>query len=153
MLPFFMRSASMPARVRATTLVASRVASPAVALGSIRTFATSPRARQDNVPNPPSPNDKFLTSNNAYYVEEMYRQWKEDPGTVHASWNAYFLGLKRGLRSQDAVVLPPALDDASLIQAPLTSAQVQNVDSQLKVCPCALITHPLPSPHSPTFFY
>ena len=58
---------------------------------------------------PPSPNDPFATGNNTYYVEEMYRIWKEDPKAVHASWDVYFSGLDSGVRPQDAFTPPPTL--------------------------------------------
>ncbi|KAF8755041.1 2-oxoglutarate dehydrogenase complex E1 component mitochondrial precursor [Rhizoctonia solani] len=56
---------------------------------------------------PPSPNDAFATSTNAYYVEEMYKHWKRDPSSVHASWQAYFSGLDKGLSSPNAFQPPP----------------------------------------------
>ncbi|KAH7106211.1 2-oxoglutarate dehydrogenase complex E1 component mitochondrial precursor [Auriculariales sp. MPI-PUGE-AT-0066] len=58
---------------------------------------------------PPSPNDAFATATNTYYVEEMYRVWKEDPKAVHSSWNAYFSGLDKGVRPQDAFTPPPTI--------------------------------------------
>lgn len=126
-------------RARSAGLLGARFASPGVA----RALATSAAARQAIAADPPSANDKFLSGNNAYYVEEMYRQWKDDPESVHASWQAYFSGLAKGIPSQDAVVLPPALSDGALIQAPLTSTQVQGVDVALKVCapPCPQGSH------------
>ena len=36
--------------------------------------------------------DNFLSGANANYIDHMYAQWKEDPSSVHASWNAYFAG-------------------------------------------------------------
>jgi 2-oxoglutarate dehydrogenase N-terminus len=59
----------------------------------------------------PSPNDAFATGNNAYYAEEMYRRWREDPSSVHASWDAYFSGLETGLPSSEAFRPPPGLID------------------------------------------
>jgi 2-oxoglutarate dehydrogenase E1 component len=34
--------------------------------------------------------DNFLNGANANYVDQMYSQWKADPSSVHASWQAYF---------------------------------------------------------------
>ncbi|KAL9905488.1 2-oxoglutarate dehydrogenase-like, mitochondrial [Glossina fuscipes fuscipes] len=31
------------------------------------------------------------SGNSATYVEDMYNAWKRDPGSVHASWNAFFV--------------------------------------------------------------
>jgi 2-oxoglutarate dehydrogenase E1 component len=30
------------------------------------------------------PHDKFAAGGNAHYVDEMYRNWREDPKSVHA---------------------------------------------------------------------
>jgi 2-oxoglutarate dehydrogenase N-terminus len=57
--------------------------------------------------NPPSPNDPFANGTNAYYAEEMYRHWKHDPSSVHASWDAYFSGMDKGLPSFKAFQPPP----------------------------------------------
>ncbi|KAF7967902.1 hypothetical protein HWV62_32577 [Athelia sp. TMB] len=59
--------------------------------------------------NPPSPNDPFANGTNAYYAEEMYRHWKQDPESVHASWNVYFSGLEKGLPSAQAFTPPPSV--------------------------------------------
>jgi 2-oxoglutarate dehydrogenase E1 component len=37
----------------------------------------------------------------------MYKHWKRDPSSVHASWQAYFSGLDKGLSSQNAFQPPP----------------------------------------------
>ncbi|KIO25714.1 hypothetical protein M407DRAFT_243997 [Tulasnella calospora MUT 4182] len=56
---------------------------------------------------PPSPNDIFANGSNAYYAEEMYRRWKEDSSSVHASWDAYFSALDKGIPSSQAFQPPP----------------------------------------------
>jgi len=56
----------------------------------------------------PSPNDLFANGTNAYYAEEMYRHWRQDPKSVHASWDAYFSGLDKGIPSQNAFQAPPS---------------------------------------------
>ncbi|KAF8651007.1 hypothetical protein AX16_004965 [Volvariella volvacea WC 439] len=56
----------------------------------------------------PSSNDLFANGSNAYYAEEMYRHWKKDPKSVHASWDVYFSGLEKGLSSPQAFQAPPA---------------------------------------------
>lgn len=55
----------------------------------------------------PSPNDPFANGTNTYYIEEMYRRWRQDPQSVHASWDVYFAGMDHGLSSQDAFQPPP----------------------------------------------
>lgn len=56
---------------------------------------------------PPSPNDPFANGTNAYYAEEMYRIWRQDPKAVHASWDVYFRGMDKGLSSPQAFQPPP----------------------------------------------
>jgi 2-oxoglutarate dehydrogenase E1 component len=57
----------------------------------------------------PSPNDIFANGTNAYYADEMYRLWKQDPKSVHPSWSVYFSGLANGLSSPQAFHSPPTL--------------------------------------------
>ncbi|KAH9445347.1 hypothetical protein Pst134EA_031347 [Puccinia striiformis f. sp. tritici] len=42
-------------------------------------------------------------------MEEMFRMWRKDPGSVHSSWNVYFSGLEKGLPSENAFRPPPGL--------------------------------------------
>jgi 2-oxoglutarate dehydrogenase E1 component len=77
----------------------SRLACPRWHVGIRRTLATHATA--------PSPNDPFADGTNAYYAEEMYRHWRQDPSSVHPSWNAYFSGLDKGLPSHKAFQPPP----------------------------------------------
>lgn len=53
--------------------------------------------------------DSFLQSNNSNYVEEMYDAWRQDPLSVHVSWNAYFKNLAAGAPASAAFVAPPTL--------------------------------------------
>lgn len=131
MLAPLLRSAAVPARARAA---ARAFPASLSAPRGLRPLATSARTHQAAPLDSPSPNDKFVSSNNGYYIEEMYRQWRKDPASVHSSWNAYFSGLKHGLPSQDAVQPPPVLSDASLIQAPLGPTTASQVDDTLKAC-------------------
>ena len=55
----------------------------------------------------------FATGSNRYYAEEMYKLWKADPESVHPSWNVYFSGLAKGLRSEDAFRPAPSSFDTS----------------------------------------
>lgn len=55
----------------------------------------------------PSANDPFANGTNAYYADEMYRLWKDDPKSVHSSWNVYFTGLDKGLTSPQSFQPPP----------------------------------------------
>ncbi|KIJ67496.1 hypothetical protein HYDPIDRAFT_108286 [Hydnomerulius pinastri MD-312] len=46
-------------------------------------------------PAPASFDGSFVTGESSYYAEEMYKHWRQDPKSVHDSWNAYFLAMER----------------------------------------------------------
>lgn len=88
---------------------------------------------------PPFPNDLFANGTNAYYAEEMYRHWRQDPSSVHASWDVYFTGLDKGLPSSKAFSPPPSLFPAPADGAPaLHIGGGAELDDHLKVgvSPC-----------------
>jgi 2-oxoglutarate dehydrogenase E1 component len=85
----------------------------------------------------PSPNDPFANGTNTYYAEEMYRHWRQDPSSVHASWNAYFSGLEKGL-GPNAFQTPPKFLPAPADGAPaLHASGGAQLDDHLKVCALA----------------
>merc|ERR1712062_497192 len=51
----------------------------------------------------------FLNGNNANYVDQMYANWKADPQSVHASWDAYFTNLEAGVDPNLAFAAPSNL--------------------------------------------
>ena len=79
----------------------------------------------------------FENGTNSYYAQEMYRSWRQDPSSVHASWAAYFSGLDKGLPSSEAFQPPPTLLNIPLPAggAPTLSVQVgqQDLSDHLKV--------------------
>jgi hypothetical protein len=82
---------------------------------------------------PPSPNDPFANGTNTHYAEEMYRHWRQDPASVHASWNAYFSGLEKGL-GPNAFQPPPKFLPAPADGAPaLHASGGAQLDDHLKV--------------------
>ena len=82
---------------------------------------------------PPSPNDAFANGTNAYYVEEMYRHWRQDPKSVHASWDVYFSGMDKGLSSPQAFQPPPIIQPIGSAPA-LDVGRGAKLDDHLKVC-------------------
>ncbi|ODV90195.1 hypothetical protein CANCADRAFT_31230 [Tortispora caseinolytica NRRL Y-17796] len=56
-----------------------------------------------------SANDTFLQSNSANYIDEMYHAWKQDPTSVHISWQCYFKNLDSGVAPSQAFQAPPTL--------------------------------------------
>lgn len=56
------------------------------------------------------PNDSFLQGNTANYVDAMYLQWKQDPSSVHVSWQVYFRNMEDGdMPISQAFQPPPTL--------------------------------------------
>jgi 2-oxoglutarate dehydrogenase E1 component len=55
----------------------------------------------------PDPNDSFLSGNTANYVDEMYLQWKDDPKSVHVSWQVYFKNMESGDMPMSQAFTPP----------------------------------------------
>ncbi|CDK28456.1 unnamed protein product [Kuraishia capsulata CBS 1993] len=54
--------------------------------------------------------DSFLQTNNANYIDEMYQAWKQDPKSVHVSWDAYFKNMDNAsISPASAFVAPPTL--------------------------------------------
>jgi 2-oxoglutarate dehydrogenase E1 component len=82
----------------------------------------------------PPLSDPFANGTNAYYAEEMYRYWRQDPSSVHASWNAYFTGVDKGLLSSHAFQPPPRHLPAAADGAPALHAGGAELDDHLKVC-------------------
>ena len=80
--------------------------------------------------------DRFANGTNAYYAEEMYRAWKEDPKSVHVSWDAYFKGLDKGLGAS-SFAAPPAGAELAPGGGGLPSLFAEGgtqLDDHLKVC-------------------
>lgn len=84
---------------------------------------------------PPSSNDPFANGTNAYYVEEMYKLWRQDPKSVHVSWDVYFSGMeKKGLSSPQAFQPPPSVVPMPAGGAPsLHGAGGAELDDHLRV--------------------
>lgn len=53
------------------------------------------------------PSDSFLQGNTANYVDEMYMAWKEDPSSVHISWQVYFKNMENGDMPISRAFTPP----------------------------------------------
>lgn len=82
----------------------------------------------------PSANDLFANGTNTYYVEEMYKHWKLDSTSVHASWDAYFSGLDKGLPSSEAFTpAPTAITPPSDGAPALHASSGAELDDHLKV--------------------
>lgn len=69
--------------------------------------------------------DTFMAGTAAHYIEGMWEAWRKDPKSVHSSWQVYFANLQKGVPSQQAFSLAPAVAqvarEASASIAPLQS--------------------------------
>ncbi|KAH9080684.1 2-oxoglutarate dehydrogenase complex E1 component mitochondrial precursor [Lactarius deliciosus] len=81
----------------------------------------------------PSPNDPFANGTNTHYAEEMYRHWRKDPASVHASWDAYFSGLEKGLGPNAFQPAPRFLPTPSDGAPALHASGGAQLDDHLKV--------------------
>lgn len=63
---------------------------------------------------PPHPHESFLSGNSSNYMEEMYEAWRQDPKSVHRSWQVYFQNTDAGVPASQAFVPPPSLSTSSL---------------------------------------
>ncbi|KAK0221675.1 2-oxoglutarate dehydrogenase E1 component [Armillaria fumosa] len=97
-------------------------------------YPSSVAQRRDYATPSPSPNDPFANGTNTYYADEMYKHWRQDPKSVHASWDAYFSGMDKGLPSAQAFQPPPSLVAAPADGAPaLYAGGAAELDDHLKV--------------------
>lgn len=55
------------------------------------------------------PNDAFLQGNTANYIDEMYMAWKNDPTSVHISWQVYFRNMEGNGPASQAFQAPPTI--------------------------------------------
>jgi 2-oxoglutarate dehydrogenase complex dehydrogenase (E1) component-like enzyme len=52
-----------------------------------------------------------------WLMNRMYKNWKQDPKSVHVSWATYFGGLDKGMQSKDAFSPPPSLSGSMPVPA------------------------------------
>ncbi|KUL91281.1 hypothetical protein ZTR_01781 [Talaromyces verruculosus] len=52
-------------------------------------------------------NDSFLQGNTANYIDEMYLAWRNDPSSVHISWQTYFKNMENGDMPISQAFQPP----------------------------------------------
>jgi hypothetical protein len=58
----------------------------------------------------------------------MYRNWKNDPSSVHVSWATYFNGLDKGMPSPSAYTPPPGfIGAASSVPLPTDGSPAMDV--------------------------
>lgn len=55
------------------------------------------------------PPESFIAKNSPTYLDEMYYAWKQNPESVHKSWQAYFKLTESGVAPEAAFQVPPTL--------------------------------------------
>ncbi|KAK3898821.1 thiamine diphosphate-binding protein [Staphylotrichum tortipilum] len=102
-------AAASSSRCYSTSTVSARASLRLAA--SRRPLAVAAQKRFESaLHNPPDPNDSFLSGNTANYIDEMYLQWKQDPKSVHVSWQVYFKNMESGeMPISQAFTPPPSL--------------------------------------------
>lgn len=79
-------------------------------VGQLMTFANLNRQtgfRASMALNKPMSYDNFVNGTSAVYVDQLYDQWKENPKSVHASWQAYFKNMD--LEAAEPYMQPPTV--------------------------------------------
>jgi len=84
------------------------------------------------------PSDSFLSGNTANYIDEMYMEWKNDPSSVHVSWQHYFKNMESGnMPTSQAFQAPPSIVSSPAGGVPSLSSATgvgsSDVSNHLKV--------------------
>jgi 2-oxoglutarate dehydrogenase E1 component len=81
-------------------------------------------------------NESFINGSSIAYVEKMYEAWKEDPKSVHVSWQAYFSNVAKGITP--AFIPPPSLGGSVSFTAPAkgetaVAASAKDIEDHVKI--------------------
>jgi len=71
---------------------------------------------------PPHPFESFLSGNSGGYIEDMYHSWKEDPSSVHKSWQSVFARMDAGALPGQSFVPPPTLNAGASLSSAVVPA-------------------------------
>jgi 2-oxoglutarate dehydrogenase E1 component len=97
-----------PSLLRQSSRLLRPAVRPAPSCLSLRPLPSTLKRRYATaVASAPDPNDSFLSGNTANYIDEMYMQWKEDPKSVHISWQVYFKNMESGDMPMSQAFTPP----------------------------------------------
>ncbi|THD22927.1 2-oxoglutarate dehydrogenase mitochondrial [Fasciola hepatica] len=56
-----------------------------------------------------SSKEPFINGTSSHYIEDIYEAWRNDPSSVHKSWDIYFRGVTSGAKFGEAYTPPPTL--------------------------------------------
>ena len=71
---------------------------------------------------PPHPFDSFLNGASGGYIEDMYHAWKQDPSSVHVSWQSVFARMDAGAVPGQTFVPPPSINAGATLQTAVVPA-------------------------------
>lgn len=83
-----------------------------------------------------------MNGTSSVYIEQMYESWLKDPNSVHASWNAFFQNVERGMAPGEAYHPPPSLTSVgatipavstAAAVAPRVATSLEDIKDHLKV--------------------
>ncbi|UKZ81085.1 2-oxoglutarate dehydrogenase E1 component [Trichoderma virens FT-333] len=95
--------------VQGTRLATRATRLTALPLTTRRLYAATTATAPNATYSAPNPSDSFLSGSTANYVDEMYMQWKQDPKSVHVSWQVYFKNMESGDMPISQAFQPPNL--------------------------------------------
>jgi 2-oxoglutarate dehydrogenase E1 component len=85
-------------------------------------------------------NDSFINGTSASYLEKMYHAWRQDPQSVHISWQAYFANIEGGMDPSVSFQTPPTIDKSFLMNDISARGKIQaspqggsSIEESLKV--------------------
>ncbi|UKZ55313.1 2-oxoglutarate dehydrogenase E1 component [Trichoderma virens] len=93
--------------VQGTRLATRATRLTALPLTTRRLYAATTATAPNATYSAPNPSDSFLSGSTANYVDEMYMQWKQDPKSVHVSWQVYFKNMESGDMPISQAFQPP----------------------------------------------
>ncbi|KAJ1365206.1 2-oxoglutarate dehydrogenase, mitochondrial [Parelaphostrongylus tenuis] len=112
-----LRRLASPSRAAATTVfntpAVTRNAMNAVASTTVQVRQQSTTSRVHQEP--------FMNATSSMYIEQMYDAWRNDPKSVHASWDAYFRNVEAGAAPGQAYQPPPTAFAAAGVPGVMSS--------------------------------
>lgn len=134
-------SRSLSTTSRSPLITSNTSAKSALSSKRLTSAVTNQKRYAAAVANAPDPNDSFLSGNAANYIDAMYMEWKENPASVHISWQVYFKNMESGdmpmsqaFTPPPTIVPPPAGGVAGFMPGPgMAAGQGSDVTNHLKV--------------------
>ncbi|VDP77156.1 unnamed protein product [Echinostoma caproni] len=72
-----------------------------------------------------SSQEPFINGTSSHYIEDIYEAWRNDPSSVHKSWDIYFRGVTAGAQFGQAYARPPTLGRQALSFQPSATPSIR----------------------------